>query len=60
MWSGAKSAALLPLATTVNIWDGLGVESGLNERFADAPILYWLCTVFIVFGAGVVLIPGIP
>jgi NRAMP (natural resistance-associated macrophage protein)-like metal ion transporter len=54
------SAAILPLATTYNICEGLGVESGINKRFSEAPIFYWLYTSLIVFGAGVVLIPHLP
>jgi Mn2+/Fe2+ NRAMP family transporter len=53
------SAAILPLATTYNICEGLGVESGINKRFSEAPVFYWLYTSLIVFGAGVVLIPRI-
>jgi Mn2+/Fe2+ NRAMP family transporter len=51
------SAAILPLATTYNICEGLGFESGLNKRFSEAPVFYAIYTALIVFGAGVVLIP---
>jgi len=54
------SAAILPLATTYNICEGLGVESGINKRFSEAPIFYWLYTALIVLGAGIVLIPHLP
>lgn len=54
------SAAILPLATAYNICEGLGFESGVNKRFSEAPAFYWLYTLLIVFGAGVVLLPGIP
>ena len=54
------SAAILPLATTYNICEGLGVESGINKRFSEAPIFYWLYTALIAFGAGIVLIPRVP
>ncbi len=54
------SAAILPLATTYNICEGLGVESGINKRFAEAPVFYWLYTALIVFGAGIVLVPHVP
>ena len=40
--------------------EGLGFESGLDKRFEEAPAFYWLYTALIVFGAGVVLIPGFP
>jgi Mn2+/Fe2+ NRAMP family transporter len=54
------SAAILPLATAYNICEGLGAESGVNKRFSEAPVFYWLYTFLIVVGAGVVLIPRLP
>jgi Mn2+/Fe2+ NRAMP family transporter len=54
------SAAILPLATSYNICEGLGFESGIDRRFSEAKIFYGLYTALIVFGAGFVLIPGLP
>src|SRR5205823_3918345 len=54
------SAAILPLATAYNVCEGLGLESGLNKRFSEARAFYWLYTLLIAFGAGVVLLPRIP
>jgi Mn2+/Fe2+ NRAMP family transporter len=54
------SAAILPLATSYNICEGLGFESGINKRFKEAPIFYWLYTLLIGGGASVVLIPHLP
>jgi NRAMP (natural resistance-associated macrophage protein)-like metal ion transporter len=54
------SAAILPLATTYNICEGLGFDSGIDKRFSEAPVFYGIYTVLIVFGAWVVLIPHIP
>jgi NRAMP (natural resistance-associated macrophage protein)-like metal ion transporter len=54
------SAAILPLATTYNICEGLGFESGIDRRFREAPVFYGLYTVLILFGAGFVLIPRLP
>ena len=54
------SAAILPLATSYNICEGLGFEHGVERRFSEAPIFYWLYTLLIVCGAGFVLIPGLP
>jgi len=51
------SAAILPLATAYNICEGPGAESGVNKRFSESPVFYWLYTFLIVCGAGVVLIP---
>jgi len=54
------SAAILPLATAFNICEGLGVESGVNKRFSEAPVFYWFYTALIAAGAGCVLIPRLP
>jgi len=54
------AAAILPLATAYNICEGLGFESGVEKRFSEAPIFYWLYTLLIVSGAGFVLIPRMP
>ena len=54
------SAAILPLATSYNICEGLGFESGIDKQFSEAPIFYWLYTLLIGGGAIVVLIPGLP
>lgn len=54
------SAAVLPLATAYNICEGLGFESGVSKRFSEAPVFYWLYTLLIGGGAGIVLIPELP
>jgi Mn2+/Fe2+ NRAMP family transporter len=54
------SAAILPLATAYNICEGLGVESGINKKFSEAPTFYWIYTLLIGGAAGLVLIPGLP
>ncbi len=54
------SAAILPLATSYNVCEGLGFESGIDKRFGEAKIFYGLYTALIVCGAGFVLIPGLP
>ncbi|MGC2694288.1 MAG: Nramp family divalent metal transporter [Candidatus Angelobacter sp.] len=54
------SAAILPLATAYNICEGLGVESGVNKKFSEAPTFYWIYTFLIAGGAGFVLIPHLP
>jgi Mn2+/Fe2+ NRAMP family transporter len=38
----------------------LGFESGVDKRFSEAPIFYWLYTLLIGGGALVVLIPRLP
>ena len=54
------SAAILPLATSYNICEGLGFESGVDKHFSDAPVFYWLYTFLVGGGAAVVLIPQLP
>jgi Mn2+/Fe2+ NRAMP family transporter len=54
------AACILPLSTAFSVCEGLGFESGVNKRFREAPIFYWLYTLLIVIGAGVVLIPSFP
>jgi len=54
------AACILPLSTAYSVCEGLGFESGVNRRFSEAPIFYWLYTLLIVLGAGFVLIPRFP
>lgn len=54
------AASILPLSTAYSVCEGLGFESGVNKRFHEAPVFYWLYTLLIAVGAGVVLIPGFP
>jgi NRAMP (natural resistance-associated macrophage protein)-like metal ion transporter len=52
------AACILPLSTAYSVCEGLGFEAGVNRRIGEAPIFYFLYTLLIVAGAGVVLIPG--
>jgi NRAMP (natural resistance-associated macrophage protein)-like metal ion transporter len=54
------AASILPLSTAYTVCEGLGFESGLGKGFKDAPVFYWLYTVLIVAGAGVILTPNLP
>jgi len=54
------AACIQPLSTAYTVCEGLGFESGVNRRFREAPVFYWLFTLLIVVGAGVVLLPGLP
>jgi NRAMP (natural resistance-associated macrophage protein)-like metal ion transporter len=54
------AASILPLSTAYTVCEGLGFEAGVNKRFQEAPVFYWLYTLLIAVGAGVVLIPGFP
>ena len=54
------AASILPISTAYAVCEGLGLESGLDKRFEEAPAFYWLYTALIVFGAGVLLVPRLP
>src|SRR6266851_228142 len=54
------AASILPLSTAHVICEGLGFEAGIDHKFKEAPIFYWLYTILIVVGAGIVLLPHAP
>jgi NRAMP (natural resistance-associated macrophage protein)-like metal ion transporter len=54
------AASILPLSTAYAVCEGLGFESGVGKKFNEAPVFYWLYTILIVAGAGVILMPNIP
>jgi NRAMP (natural resistance-associated macrophage protein)-like metal ion transporter len=54
------AASILPLSTAYTVCEGLGFESGIGKKFKEAPVFYWLYTILIVAGAGLILLPGLP
>ncbi len=54
------AASILPLSTAYTVCEGLGFESGVGKRFSEAPVFYWLYTVLIAAGAGLILLPRLP
>ncbi len=54
------AASILPISTAYSVCEGLGFESGVGKKFREAPVFYWLYTILIVAGAGVILIPHFP
>jgi Mn2+/Fe2+ NRAMP family transporter len=54
------AASILPLSTAYTVCEGLGFESGVGLKFGEAPVFYWLYTILIVAGGGVILIPNLP
>jgi len=54
------AASILPISTAYAVCEGLGFESGLDKRFHEAPVFYWLYTLLIIVGAGVLLLPNVP
>ena len=54
------AASILPLSTAYTVCEGLGFESGVGLKFEEAPVFYWLYTILIIAGAGVILTPNLP
>jgi Mn2+/Fe2+ NRAMP family transporter len=54
------AACIQPLSTAYTVCEGLGFESGVDFRFREAPVFYWLFTLLVAVGAAVVLLPGFP
>lgn len=54
------AASILPISTAYTVCEGLGFESGLDKKFHEAPVFYWLYTLLIAFGAAVLMIPKLP
>jgi len=54
------AATILPLSTAHVICEGMGFEAGLDHKFREAPAFYWLYTILVVVGAGIVLLPNAP
>ncbi len=54
------AASILPLSTAYTVCEGLGVASGLDKSFREAPFFYWFYSLLILLGAAVVLSPGFP
>jgi Mn2+/Fe2+ NRAMP family transporter len=50
------AASILPLSTAYTVCEGLGVESGVDKSFKEAPFFYWLYTLLIVAGAVTVIV----
>jgi Mn2+/Fe2+ NRAMP family transporter len=42
------------------VCEGLGFESGVDKKFSEAPVFYWLYTILLAAGAAVILMPNIP
>ncbi len=54
------AASIMPLSTAYTVCEGLGLESGVDKSFGEAPVFYWLYTLLIIGGAAVVLLPDFP
>ncbi len=54
------AASILPISTAYAVCEGMGLESGIDKRFEEAPAFYWLFTILTAAGAAVLLIPHFP
>ena len=54
------AAGILPLATAYAICEAFGFESGLDQKFSEAPIFNGLLTFFVFVPAAVAIIPHLP
>jgi NRAMP (natural resistance-associated macrophage protein)-like metal ion transporter len=50
------AASILPISTAYTVCEGLGLESGVDKRFREAPVFYWLYSLLIAGGALTVLL----
>ena len=50
------AASILPISTAYTVCEGLGVESGVDKSFKEAPFFYWLYSLLIAGGALTVLL----
>lgn len=54
------SATILPVATAFYVCEAFGFEAGIDKKWKEAPQFYWLFTIIIAIGAGIILIPNAP
>jgi NRAMP (natural resistance-associated macrophage protein)-like metal ion transporter len=54
------AASILPISTAYTVCEGLGFESGVDKKFGEAKVFYWLYTLLLITGGGVILLPNIP
>ncbi|MGH9591243.1 MAG: Nramp family divalent metal transporter [Terracidiphilus sp.] len=50
------AASILPLSTAYTVCEGLGLESGVDKTYGEAPFFYWLYALLIAGGAVTVLV----
>jgi NRAMP (natural resistance-associated macrophage protein)-like metal ion transporter len=54
------SATILPVATAFYVCEAFGFEAGIDKKWKEAPRFYWLFTIIIIVGAGIILFPNAP
>jgi len=53
------AATIMPVSTAFVLCEAFGFESGVGQRFRDAPVFFSLYTLILVIGAAIVLVPGL-
>ncbi len=54
------AAVILPVATAFYVCEAFGFEAGIDKKWKEAPQFYWLYTIIIAIGAGIILLPNAP
>lgn len=54
------SATILPVAVSFYVCEAFGFEAGIDKKWKEAPQFYWLYTILITLGAGIILLPNSP
>lgn len=54
------AAVILPVATAFYVCEAFGFEAGIDKKWSEAPQFYWLYTIIMLIGAGIILIPNAP
>jgi len=54
------SATILPVTTAFYVCEAFGFEAGINKTWKEAPQFYFLYTLIILIGAGIILLPNAP
>lgn len=54
------SATILPVATAFYVCEAFGFEAGIDKKWREAPQFYWLYTIIVAIGAGIILMPNAP
>jgi NRAMP (natural resistance-associated macrophage protein)-like metal ion transporter len=54
------AATILPVAVSFYVCEAFGFEAGIDKKWKEAPQFYWLYTILIGIGAGIILLPNSP
>jgi Mn2+/Fe2+ NRAMP family transporter len=50
------ASVILPVAVSFYVCEAFGFEAGLDKTWKEAPVFYWLYTIIIAIGAGLILL----